>query len=49
VGRKFYKMLLRDFKFGAWCAMSATRVTGSIWFSATINLLREVTHNDAFF
>ena len=28
--------------------MSATRVNGSILFPETINLLRQVTHNDAF-
>jgi len=42
-------MLLNGVKFGVWCAMSAARVIGSILFSENINLLRQVTHNDALF
>jgi hypothetical protein len=32
-----YEVLLNYVKFGMWCATGATRITGSIVFSKTIN------------
>jgi hypothetical protein len=39
-----YDTLLHCVKFGMWCARGATRITGSIVFSKTINWNRYVTH-----